>query len=313
MSTLRRQEATIFIAVLIILVGWGIWIAQRKLRSGESHGRFAERALVKSHLAPILFGLGWAPSFSFLQLAVLEAALRLRTVSVTGQVWMPSNLEVEMSAEDRNVTVHLEAAFLRDVGEVVADLARTNRWRLDGSIRLEFTEPDSAPPCRPLVRGSLFSDSRPLDVSPNGGGRGASSESLGHTAVMRGDGPGSASRERNMMPPTNLPVGLCLAPMESDAPSINLSSADDEVIVGRGDGVDIEIPFPSVSRRHCRLRRDRGAWKVSDLDSSNGTMLNGERIGGECLLREGDIVDVGGVIRYCCQAADQRADLKSPA
>ena len=49
------------------------------------------------------------------------------------------------------------------------------------------------------------------------------------------------------------------------------------VVVGReeGDGIDVIVPFPSVSRLHCQLRMEGGRLLLIDLDSTNGTLLNG--------------------------------------
>jgi hypothetical protein len=52
---------------------------------------------------------------------------------------------------------------------------------------------------------------------------------------------------------------------------------DLEVAIGRQDG-DLVVEDPEVSRRHAVLRRSGGSVVVEDLDSTNGTFVNGERI-----------------------------------
>jgi S1-C subfamily serine protease len=49
-----------------------------------------------------------------------------------------------------------------------------------------------------------------------------------------------------------------------------------------------------VSTRHAEFRHTGGAWSIADLESTNGTFVNGERITGERRLGEGDIVSFGG-------------------
>ena len=63
--------------------------------------------------------------------------------------------------------------------------------------------------------------------------------------------------------------------------------------VGRGEGVDISLDDPSVSRLHAELVR-RGPWVyVSDLGLSiNGTRVNGRPIG-KRVLHEGDVLSFG--------------------
>ncbi len=63
---------------------------------------------------------------------------------------------------------------------------------------------------------------------------------------------------------------------------------EDVVEVGREEGVAIRIDEPLVSRRHARLERRDGVWTVRDLDSTNFTRVNGQRIRREQELSDGD-------------------------
>jgi pSer/pThr/pTyr-binding forkhead associated (FHA) protein len=48
--------------------------------------------------------------------------------------------------------------------------------------------------------------------------------------------------------------------------------------VGRRESSDIVLRFPNVSGNHCELELIEGYWHVRDLDSRNGTKVNGERV-----------------------------------
>jgi len=63
--------------------------------------------------------------------------------------------------------------------------------------------------------------------------------------------------------------------------------------VGRAREAELFLRDPEVSRRHARFESQNRVLYVEDLKSSNGTFLNGERIGETIELREGDSVDVG--------------------
>jgi hypothetical protein len=58
-------------------------------------------------------------------------------------------------------------------------------------------------------------------------------------------------------------------------------------LVGRHPGCDARIGSPRVSRHHCCLTTRDGAVEVRDLDSTNGTRINGVRVGSG-RLRPGD-------------------------
>lgn len=81
----------------------------------------------------------------------------------------------------------------------------------------------------------------------------------------------------------------------SEAPvllALDWESGGDELVVGRHPECDIVLAGPAVSRRHARLTFRDGAWIVQDLDSTNGTVVNGERVG-RCRLHAGDRLVIG--------------------
>jgi len=67
------------------------------------------------------------------------------------------------------------------------------------------------------------------------------------------------------------------------------------VNVGRADYNDLVLPDPSVSTTHAKLQRREGVWVVVDLDSTNGTFVDGERIKGEAPIAPGASLRFGDV------------------
>lgn len=65
-------------------------------------------------------------------------------------------------------------------------------------------------------------------------------------------------------------------------------------VIGRdpGEGGYV-LDDPTVSRRHAELRQGRNGVDLIDLGSTNGTFVNGQRIAGEQMLREGDQIVIG--------------------
>ena len=63
--------------------------------------------------------------------------------------------------------------------------------------------------------------------------------------------------------------------------------------IGRGDLADLVLRDHEVSRSHARFESRNGVVYVDDLESSNGTFLNGRRVTEPIEVREGDAVDVG--------------------
>ena len=68
------------------------------------------------------------------------------------------------------------------------------------------------------------------------------------------------------------------------------------VNIGRDLANDIVIRDAQVSRYHVRLTLEGQDYCVDDLDSSNGTRVNGAQISGRVALNDGDIIALGDAI-----------------
>jgi pSer/pThr/pTyr-binding forkhead associated (FHA) protein len=75
---------------------------------------------------------------------------------------------------------------------------------------------------------------------------------------------------------------------------------DTDFIVGRDGGLDIDDDF--ASGRHARFLTVRGLWYVEDLDSTNGTALNGRRIFSAQLLKKRDKIKIGHTVMVVVSA-----------
>ena len=66
----------------------------------------------------------------------------------------------------------------------------------------------------------------------------------------------------------------------------------DNVLLGRERECNIVLDDPSASGRHARLMKDRSGWTLSDLGSSNGTLVNGAEVE-MTPLKAGDLITIG--------------------
>lgn len=70
-----------------------------------------------------------------------------------------------------------------------------------------------------------------------------------------------------------------------------------EMVLGRDDECDIVLPERQVSRQHIRIFAGEGKFTVEDLESRNGTWINGQRLQGSQELFDGDEIHVALAIR----------------
>lgn len=67
-------------------------------------------------------------------------------------------------------------------------------------------------------------------------------------------------------------------------------------VVGRAAGTDISLSDAYTSSEHARFRQVGERWMLDDLESMNGSYINGQRVRGSQSLADGDTVQLGRVV-----------------
>jgi predicted component of type VI protein secretion system len=82
---------------------------------------------------------------------------------------------------------------------------------------------------------------------------------------------------------------------EPGRPPRSAALEEGRTLVGRGDHCELQIDDEAVSADHLEITRRGSALLAADLDSRNGTLLNGDSLEGTRRLRNGDVLVAGGV------------------
>jgi two-component system, LuxR family, sensor kinase FixL len=86
------------------------------------------------------------------------------------------------------------------------------------------------------------------------------------------------------------------------------------IAIGRSEQCDIVLPSPLLSLRHAAIIEEDGHYYLEDLNSRNGTCLNGSRISSRRLLEDGDLIQLDDfVLRFCLSAEETRKEPAQPA
>ena len=87
---------------------------------------------------------------------------------------------------------------------------------------------------------------------------------------------------------------LVLTPLDADEVD-TVTFSKQEVFIGRDPGCTYPVRNETVSSRHARLSYRHNQWWIEDLNSKNGTYLNGERLSTEAVIVPGDEISCGQV------------------
>jgi DNA-binding response OmpR family regulator len=108
-----------------------------------------------------------------------------------------------------------------------------------------------------------------------------------------------------MLMPVEVPILLVT---EGRKPGQRVFMDRPELIIGRDEQCDLVIDDRQVSRHHARIRRDAGQYILEDLNSKNGTFLNGQELDEPHHLQDGDEIQIA----LCCRLTFVDAEATAP-
>lgn len=193
-----------------------------------------------------------------LQRACFSEMVRHVRVDRSGRTSAPGTYALRLNPGDVAVVDEARRWFTGGLEQALRDAAGQNGWRIDGPVSISF---EADPSRRPGVPSAVPAPSQ-AEAPPGDRPTPGASSAL---AVERADN------------------GL-LVPLDGAA-----------VTVGRSPDNTITTVDERISRSHARLEQIDGGWAVVDLDSANGTTVDGRRIraGVPVPLRPGSTVGVG--------------------
>lgn len=212
---------------------------------------------------------------------ILREMAEGKTVSVN-RIYAPNEFRVSMGPDDFERFESMEAGLAKEFGELVIEQAKQQRWNLMGLPRVSFVEVEGMGKGEFKVEASLAADpesaapaasTRPPDEDRPETGRAISSDTADRLGVAASD--------------------ASLVVLDSDGrPAERISITRAPVVIGRLSTNDVVLSDSNVSRRHAELRRDGDGWRLVDLGSTNGTLVNG-KLAKEHSLTDGDRLAFG--------------------
>lgn len=159
-------------------------------------------------------------------------------------------------------------------------------------------DPSATVPLLPAVESTPTAsdddilEATPDDVRPALGATDEEALRRQSTAVIRIDQIQTSKRELAEIDRAHAPR---LVVLNTDFAGKEFTLTRTETKIGRTDDNDVGLDHRSLSRTHCKVvREDDGEWRVIDMQSANGVMVNGEQYA-QVALNGGDVIELGHV------------------
>jgi hypothetical protein len=200
-----------------------------------------------------------------------------KTVSLS-RTYVPNEYIVYLSADDRARLQGVEDSLIEELSAYLLEHARSERLALPSRPKIEFQTDER------LALGEFGIQTR---------------------LVRPSEGPGAAPEPEHGNTMIYSTAGRLRAPVEQTQgvrPTRALLVAEGRrhvippggAVVGRSRDCDIVLADANVSRRHAEVRpAAAGTWTISDLESTNGVLVNGHRVAGAEQLQTGDRIALG--------------------
>lgn len=194
-----------------------------------------------------------------------------RSVGV-GKVYAPLGYTVALSPEDADNFGTFSTTLAGELSTFLTDHARERNYHLVVAPHVDFIVHDDLRLGRFRVSAELAAPDATAVRPPEPEFAHAPGQTF---AEVRATGPGS---------------GLATVTVGDLALDVALAGA--RVTVGRLVESGIQLPDVNASREHAAFVREDGGWAIEDLDSTNGTLLNGVPVT-RATLSDGDVIEIG--------------------
>lgn len=193
-------------------------------------------------------------------------------------ILVPNHYELHLNPRDYATFESYRGSLEDDLGHGVLAHARHERYTLVARPRVRLTADPSVPRGDVRVAANLVDE---------GGARLREDRAMPvGSDTMVFDRPGAGT------PPPDSATRAYLLVSTDGQPAVQFELGDALISVGRASDNDVIVDDALVSRHHCQLKLQHGAYSFADLGSRNGSSVNGQSVD-EIALGPGDIIRIG--------------------
>lgn len=201
-----------------------------------------------------------------------------KAILVGGRTLVPNRYVIDLSPYDHSRLAPYAAALAQELAQSQAEFIGEQAWTVYGDVIVEIERGDGLDTGMFRVSAEVYT---------------ADQHQPQQYEAPPGYPPYQQQQQQQQAPPAGPPT-------HAGARNVRLVSGDGrtyplaigQTVIGRGDQANMRLPDVGISRRHARLDFDGVQVVLTDLGSTNGTMVNGQRVSAVA-LNPGDMIQLG--------------------
>ncbi len=214
-----------------------------------------------------------------------------KAILAGGRTLVPNRYVIDLSPYDHSRLAPYAAALAQELAQSQAEFIGEQAWTVYGDVIVEIERGDGLDTGMFRVTAEVYTGG---EVAPMQGGydQGGGGYDQGGYGQQGGYDQGGYDQQGGYGAPHGggAPGGRNIRLVSGDGRTYPLQIGS--TVIGRGDQANLRLPDVGISRRHARLDFDGSQVVLTDLGSTNGTMVNGQRVSAVA-LNPGDMVQLG--------------------
>lgn len=202
-----------------------------------------------------------------------------KAILAGGRTLVPNRYVIDLSPYDHSRLAPYAAALAQELAQSQAEFIGEQAWTVYGDVIVEIERGDGLDTGMFRVTAEVYT-----------GGEVAPAQQPAYDAPAPPAYPPYEQAGGGYGPPPSQAGGRNVRLVSGDGRTYPLQMGS--TVIGRGDQANLRLPDVGISRRHARLDFDGAQVVLTDLGSTNGTMVNGQRVSAVA-LNPGDMIQLG--------------------
>jgi hypothetical protein len=205
-----------------------------------------------------------------------------KAILAGGRTLVPNRYVIDLSPYDHSRLAPYAAALAQELAQSQAEFIGEQAWTVYGDVIVEIERGDGLDTGMFRVTAEVYTGGDVAPVHQASPYDQPGGPQPGYPPYDQGGGYGP--------PPGHGGGGRNIRLVSGDGRTYPLQMGS--TVIGRGDQANLRLPDVGISRRHARLDFDGAQVVLTDLGSTNGTMVNGQRVSAVA-LNPGDMIQLG--------------------